>query len=370
MSQVENLVQQGNPERYEQIRRELILEGVVVMLTQKDDFDVAADFDQNISRGGQSKGLDPRDSYIDPIARQAFVDMHEAGKDGAIISSRGARDVARIIDVPGISIIGTLGWETFVADENDPTRGVSHIHPRFRPYQTQITGILGDIRQRFFVEQLGMAPEVEDEPNVELPTPDGGVIILQRKGFNGEYPEGINLTWALNLVHPDARDQYKEALARYYQEAYDLHTQGLDEAGKAKLKELSGLMIRAGTTNEGLPTLDVEIRPVSQGAKAIAMLQLMREPGDPKRLESFQHMPYHATWIYSGDHAQQDGPVMRAGHTAYSLSNGKRGVIGVWAKPQHEGYHNVRGADVVVTGVTGNAELLRDIATLVTQYHE
>ncbi len=342
--------------------RQLFLSSVENLLRTGADFGIAADFDQNISRVGSSNGLDPRDSYIDPIVRQAFMDMQTAGKDVVIISSRGARDIARIVDIPGIGIVGTLGWETL------DTKGASHIHPRFHLFQPQITGILQEVRERFFEEQLHRSTEIADEPNTELETPEGGRIILQRKGYNPEYPEGINSTWALNLVSLEARENYQQALKQYYQEAFNKYANTFDKADRTKLKEMCGLMIRAGKTTDGLPTLDVEIRPTSQGAKAKAMIQLMREPIDPKRQVHFKDMPYHNFWIYSGDHPKQDGPPMRAGHTAYKFTRGKRGVLGIWSKPAHEQEQPIRGVDVVVDSVSGNAELMKDAAALITRY--
>lgn len=342
--------------------RQRFIDNVETLLKNGGDVGVAADFDQNISRGGLSKGLDPRDREIDPVVRQAFMDMREAGKDVVIISSRGAKDVARILNIPGIVVVGTLGWETLDA------KGVSHIHPRFRTFQPQITGILKDIRERFFSEQLHMSTAIVNEPSNELATPEGGKIILQRKGYNDEYPEGINSTWALNLVDEGARDKYQDALKQYYSEAFAKYSGSMNESDRAKLQEMCGLMIRVGKTAEGLPTLDVEIRPTSQGAKANAMLQLMRENVDPKRQEHFKDMPYHPFWIYSGDHAVQDSAPMRAGHTASYLTRNKRGVLGVWSKPPHEEERPVRGVDVVVDGVSGNAQLMKETAAIITRY--
>ncbi len=332
------------------------------------DFGIAADYDQNISREGKSQGLDPTYSYIDPVARQAFHDMRDAGKDVVIISSRGARDIARIVDVPGISIVGSLGWETFVTDKNDSARGISHIHPLYKPYQSQITSILGDVRKKFLEQELGIAPaEIETEPNLKFTTADGGIVVVQRKGFNPEYPEGINLTWNLNQVSANARARYRMALEKHYRDAFAKYSEGLNENESARLKELCSIIFREGKTSNDVSTFDVEVRPISQGAKAKAIIQLMRDPTDPKRLECFQHMSYHSIWIYSGDQAQQDGPPMRAGHTAYALTHGKRGVIGVWSKPLDEPYRDIRGVDITVAGVAGNIALLADMAKLLRQ---
>jgi hypothetical protein len=335
-------------------------------LEENVDFGIAADFDQNISREGKSRGLDPSSSYIDPVVRQAFQDMRAAGKDIVIISSRGARDIARIVGISGINIIGSLGWETFVADKDDPTQGISHIHPLYKPYRSQITGILGYVREKFLEQELGLTSITPGtEPNLKFTTADGGIIVLQRKGFNPDYPEGINLTWNFAQVSPNARNRYQIVLEKYYQDAFIKYSEGLNENARKRLKELCNIMLRVGKTNNGITTFDVEIRPILQGAKAKAIIQLMRESNDLKRLESFQHMPYHPMWIYSGDHAQQDGPPMRAGHTAYALTHGKRGVIGIWSKPPDEPYHNIRGVDITVTGMAGNATLLADMAKLI-----
>lgn len=323
-----------------------VLNTVDNYLEEGKDFGIAADFDENIARDGT----------IDPEIRQAFIDMVAAGKDVVIISSRGARDVARRVNVAGVSIVGTLGWETL--DEG----GQSQINERFKPFQPQITGILRDIREKFLTEQLGRPTDVADEPNIELETPEGKSINLQRKGNNEEYPEGINSTWALSLLSKEAQDRYKEALNMYYNEAFGKHTASMSEEDKYTLKELCGFQLREGKTSDGIQTLDVEIRPASQIAKSKAIIQLMREESDPKRQANFAGMPYHPAWIYSGDSAEQDGPPMRAGHSADAFTRGKREMFGIWTKPLHEEERAVRGVDVVVDGVTGNAKLMTEIA--------
>jgi hypothetical protein len=352
-----------------QPKKAQFLRAFETMLKENIDFGIAADFDQNISREGKSQALDPCNSYIDPVARQAFQDIRERGKDVVIISSRGARDIARIIDIPGINIIGSLGWETFAAYKDNPTRGVSHIHPLYKPYRTQITSILRDVRKEFLEQELGLTPEeTETEPNLRLIMPDDGIIVIQRKGFNSEYPEGINLTWNLNQVSTNARAKYRVALEKFYYAAFAKYSEGLNENDRTKLMELCSIILREGKLSNGITTLDVEVRPIAQGAKAKAMIQLMRESTDQKRLESFQNIPYHPIWIYSGDHIQQDGPPMRAGHTAYVLTQGRRGTIGIWSQPLDEPYRDIRGVDITVNGVAENAALLADMAELIKAY--
>lgn len=328
-----------------------VLETVNKYLNEGKAFGIAADFDENIARGGT----------IDPEIRQAFIDMVASGKEVVIISSRGAKDVAERVSIPGVSIIGTLGWETL--DKN----GQSHINERFRPFQPQITGILRDVRGRFLTEQLGKPTEVADEPNIELRTPEGQGINLQRKGYNDEYPEGINLTLALSLLPKEAQTKYGEVLKGYYDEAFDKYTASMPKEDKATLRELCGFQFRDGQTSDGKQTHDVEIRPTSQTAKSKAMIQLMREEGDPKREANFGDMPYHSNWIYSGDSADQDGHAMRVGHSADFLSHGKRKMLDIWSKPLHEEGRPVRGVDVVVDGVNENAGLMTKIADMIKQ---
>lgn len=339
--------------------REQYLERVRTLVQNHASLGIAADYDHNISKQGPSHGRDPRDSTVNPDIHQAFSDMIQAGTDVVIVSSRGARDIARIVNIPGISIVGSLGWETL--DRN----GESHIHPRFKPFEPQITGILQEVRERFFAEQLGRSPDIVDEPNTELATPSGDTIILQRKGYNSEYPEGINATWSLSLLPEEKRATYKTALERYYVEAFNKFTADWNKSDKATLREMCNFMLQQGKTADGIPTLDVEIRPASQGAKAKAIVQLMREPDDPKRQEHFMAMPSHAYWIYSGDHDVQDSAPMRAGRTAHKLSQGKRDVIGIWSKPSHQEEKEVRGVDVIVNSVAGNAALMKETAAII-----
>ncbi|MEK7559602.1 MAG: hypothetical protein AAB521_04820 [Patescibacteria group bacterium] len=332
---------------------EKVLKEVDKYLEEGRDFGIAADYDKTIADDS---------AKINPEIRQAFIDMIASGREVVIISSRGAGDVVKKVGIPGVSVIGTLGWETL--DKN----GKSHINEKFKPYQPQITGILRDVRERFLKEQLGRPIEVSNDPNIELDTPEGQGINLQRKGYNEEYPEGINLTLALSNLPPEAQERYGKALELYYNEAFSKQAALMSAKDQAALKELCGFKLRDGMTSDGKKTFDVEIRPTSQISKSKALIQLMRESEDPKRQAHFKDMPFHANWIYAGDHAEQDGPVMRAGHTADSLSQGKRGIFGIWSKPPNEEERAVRGVDAVVDGVTGNAKLMTEIASKVKQH--
>jgi len=332
--------------------RPAFLEKVETLLKKGGDVAVAADFDENISRPGPSNGRDPRDSQVDPIMRQAMRDVLDTGRDVVIVSSRGARDVARIAGLPGLSVVGTLGWETLDKEGN------SHIHPQFRPFKRQITGILREVRERFLREHLHRKRAFIAKPNTELVAADGGVIILQSKGYNEEYPEGINATWALSMLDDEVKQTYRNALEQYYNEAFTNYAEPLSEEERATLQELCGFMIRAGQTAEGVPTFDVEIRPTSQGAKALAVEELMKRSDDPTRLESFTGMPSHAVWIFSGDHIEQDFPVMQL-----------EGVMGVWSKSPHDrGKPVPEGVAIVVDSVSGNAALTTEIASLMARY--
>lgn len=316
------------------------------------DVAIAADFDENISRPGKSNGLDPRDSQVDPVIRQAMQDIVGTGRDVVIVSSRGARDVAHIAGIPGISVIGTLGWETVDTDGN------SHIHPQFRPFQRHITGILHDVRQRFFTEQLHRDTDIAAEPNSELMTPSGERIILQRKGYNDEFPEGINATWSMSMIDEQERAQYKEVLEQYYNDAFEKYAAELHAVERTKLQELCGFRIRVGQTALGVSTFDVEIRPTAQEAKAIAVAELMKKHDESSRLENFRDMPSHANWIFSGDHMEQDIPVMQLD-----------GVMGVWSRSPHDkGKPVPEGVDIVVESVSGNAGLMKDIAALMQRF--
>lgn len=288
--------------------------------------------------------------------------MIGSGFDVVIISSRGARDIARLVGIPGVYVIGSLGWETL------DNQGISHIHPRFQPYGQQITGILREVRERLLTEQLHASTSLQDAPNNEFFTPEGGKVILQRKGYNDEYPEGINATWVLNLVDPNARKTYRTFLTNYYNQAFEKYAPKTQQTERERLKKMCDLVERLGQTPEGLSTLDVEIRPTSQNSKARAMIQLMRHADDPKRGTHFRGMPFHNFWVYSGDSFIQDGPPMRAGHAAMVLTHGKRGVLGIWSKPPYEQQRLLRGVNVVVDGVSGNAELMLEIADLMGRY--
>jgi hydroxymethylpyrimidine pyrophosphatase-like HAD family hydrolase len=339
-----------------------LLEGVRFMQEKGIRFGVALDFDGNIALEGKSNGLDPRDSYVHPEAKQALIDIQKAGVAVVVISSRGAADVAQRIAIPGIQYVGSLGWETYVPDSEDLTKGVSLIHPQFLPYQTQITSILHEVRTRFTTD-LGHSTDLENVPNIAIPAGRDSTVIMQRKGYNSQFPEGINITWALNMVPDDKKTQYLQAITQYFEEAFTKQTDGLTQTQIEELKQLCGLVSREGMTTDGHKTLDVEIRPLSNAAKAEAMTQLLAI-GDS--LEHFVPMPKADIWIFSGDHTQQDWPVMERGHQIAQETQGKKGVIGVWSKSQFDNVEKVPDfVDVVVDGVFGNAALLKEMAAVI-----
>jgi hypothetical protein len=282
-----------------------------------------------------------------------MIDILDSGRDVVILSSRGGKDVATIANIPkrpngrGVSIVGSLGWETVDTDGN------SHIHPQFQPFQRQITGILQDVRERFFTEQLHIPTTFTAEPNTQLPTPDGNMILLQSKGYNDEYPEGINATFMMSMLSQAEQQTYFTALEQYYNDALKTHTDGWDEADREKLKQLCGFTFREGYTVGGVRTFDVEIRPLDQGAKAEAAKELLKKSDDPTRLSHFAGMPSCELLLFSGDRPEQDGPVME-------LPN----VVGIWTRSPHDKTTPVpKGAKIVVESVSGNASLTKDIAS-------
>lgn len=343
------------------------LEQVKNLIETETDIGIAADFDGNITRVPPgSKGLDPREGYVDPEILKAYKKIRQAGVDIVIISSRGARDIARLVNLPSVTIIGSLGWETFIADEKKPSEGISMIHQQFVPFREQITNILQEIRTRFMKEQLNLNVIRPDEPTAAFETKPGERIFLQIKGNNDEYAEGINHTWSLSM--DSDRDIHRKALERYYKEAFTKYSKGMELAEMEKLEKLCGLKLREGKSVSGDPTLDVEIRPISEQSKAKALIQLMREPGDPYRQNHFhREIPYHTHWIYSGDDRVQDGAVMRAGHLADSLTDHRRGILGVLTAHPTEN-QTVRGVDLGIGDVDANAHLHRKLADLFMQH--
>lgn len=362
------------PSALPEMNQEQFLGNVEALLQQGVRIGVAADFDGNISVEGSTGGLDPRESSVDPRIRQAFQSIIESGHDVIIISSRGAQDVATRVGLESttsrgtFSAVGTLGWET-----RDP-EGKSHIHEQFAPYKDHITTILRSVREQFI--RNNVEPDQQEavlamamEPNMVIPTPFGEVI-LQPKGYTNEegYPEGINHTWALNMVPPEQQAQFAEALTQYYEDAFANVASAalLTSEQRHKLDQLCGFVKREGVSMNGKPLLDIEIRPRSQGAKAHAGLQLLRSDG---REQYMTNMPRNQILIYSGDHIDQDWPVGRAGHLADRLTHGQAGIINVWTRQhQEEPGNDTRGIDIVVDGVNGNAQLLTRLAELFARY--
>lgn len=351
----ENIPQDSNPPKSPEDSKDLspeqqLLDTVESRVKEGKRIVVVTDYDKTAAGD---------DARIDTEFKQASADIISNGGYVIFNSSRDVEDLKEKVRIDGARLIGLLGDQTL--DEN----GKTHINERFRPYQSQQTGVLKEVRERFIAEQLGRSVEVTDQPNIDLGTPEGPSINMQRKGCNEEYPEGINLTLALSNLPPEAQEKYENALRGYYNEAFDRQTASMTPNDKEAFRKLCDFRLRKGMTSEKKQTLDVEIRPASQITKARTALQLLRRPDDPKRQDGFRDYPWSDELIVLGDDPDQDGPSMRAIKTARRFTKGKLGGYGVLAERSQEEERLTRGVNVVVDGMHGIADLMTKIANKV-----
>lgn len=325
----------------------------------------ATDFDKTISMDGPSKGEDPRDSMVDPNIRESMLKLQEAGIDLAVISARSARKIAQIMHIPGLQVVGTMGWETFHSDRNNPTDGTSLIHESFDKYQKPLTDILQEAREKFLAEDLHVETEdMSEAVELEYGTPQGGKVVLERKGVNLDYPEGILHTYNFNQVQPNERAVYSQHLKQYYEEAFEKAAEGHDDAYRLELMKKCGLLKwPCPPTDPG--RFSVEIGPIAQRAKTGPIIQFMRDPSDVKRNRYFQGMKgEYAGIIYAGDHEVQDGRVFDA-TARVSRRTGELDAISLWI---HTGETAERKNSARVHGVSENARIIEQMATIATAH--
>ncbi len=330
-----------------------ILNFIEQLLINNEKIILVLDFDQTISLDGLSKGEDPRDSQIDPVVKDALIRIKKSEVDVAILSARSGQKIVEIIQIPDTIIVGTLGWETY-------TLGVSFVSEHFLAFKDQITKILKHIRESFSKKKW-----VGSEIEIEIDLGKDGKIILERKAVSNLYPEGIMHNYNLNMVNPEKRADLVDLLSKYYFEVID----SLKETPEFinELKRKCGL-IPDDHSPEKEGWYSFQIGPISQQAKAHGLIQLMREPNDPKRESYFKNLPGGFTHlIYFGD-SNFDIAAMQAGHNEESLTKGYIDLTGVLIEEGEEAVKKEL-ADFKIRGVSANAQLLDEIAALVDKYH-
>lgn len=337
----------------------------------------ATDFDNTISQDGPSKGEDPRDSVIDPRIKKALIQLQEADIDLAIISARSARKIAQIAQIPGLQVIGTMGWETFKSSKDNPSRGVSVIHESFSPFEKPLTEILEEVRHRFVRDDLKqeIPPHDSESDAIEMEylSKTGGKVVLERKGVNEAYPEGIYHTYNFNQVDKTERAEFAAHLEQYYIEAFDKALEKHTPSENGDLYRLR-LMQKWGIMPNSKSPLDngrysSEIGPRAQRAKTGAIIQFMRRPNSTRRHLYFESMEGgYESIIYSGDHIDQDGLVFdvmdRVGKAKY-VKGGTLQSIHLWINSDESA---TRPNSERIHGVSGNARIVEQMATLATAY--
>lgn len=373
--------------------RQLRAEGIPVI--------VGADVDKNLAGytdvNGEIPGLDPRGVVIDPQAREALAKMHAAGVPIVISTSRGAAEVSQYLKIPGITIIGSQGLEVRQVDDVDWRKGESKIDPRFEEYQVPMNAMMRDVYRKFVagLSEDSVKPEdvtLPTEPVFEIPTPEGGRIVVQLKGQSEQFPMGIAM--ALNVNQPiagtredyltdenrrriaDAQAKYLTRFRQIFNEAWVTHFPGTTQESMAGIMSVRTRNETIRYNDVDIPTLDLEIRPGMESGKGHAQVQIMRPDEDDKRQAHFRGAPYAPVTIFSGDSIElsklgyggtgQDYAPMRVGHLALKRI-GTGGVIGIQTLRPGGSDQAIPDVDIVVDGPAGLGNLLMKMAQVVQE---
>ncbi len=298
---------------------------------------------------------DPRLCQIDPKAKAALEQLNQSGVEIVVMTGRSGAEGARLIGIPGATIIGTAGWEVYRVDPNDPTKGESFIHEDLVPYARDITSLLQAIRVNFFQDLIGdIAASQSRDMTAEVASPDGP-IIFERKAINSQFPEGLSLNFNFNQVPSEHWDKYTQALTSLFET-------NIPE----EIKDIMQIKVSQSTSGD-FPACSVSISPKGEEGKDKSIINLLREDDDPRRAEYFRGLPGGFDgMVFVGD-TNQDAKAMRAAHLAAVLVKKRRlestGIV--VARPDQVGQEKaLRFADVATQDISGNAELLTSLANI------
>lgn len=318
---------------------------------------------------------DPRACKIDPVCHEALVRIsgHHAP---IVITGRDGWRAQQLIDIPNAVVIGTYGLEARVGDQ-------SYIDERIAPHADTITNGLSGFRN-LFLQNMGIALDGEIDREFEIPIPEGGSIVVERKATGGIFldkegnplpqtlQEGLAHVYNCNNVDPKGRVRIKEAMEKAYSDTLDAILQKgvpdgkLLEDYKRELQRLFSYVPQSRDPREP-GDWGFDIGPKIGNSKAHVFLQLMRDPSDPKRARYLSRIPGGAAeaLVYAGD-SNPDAPAFHAGRLAGILTEGKRQAIGVWVMPPNpESQKNaIKQCSVAVNGIPENGQMLTKIADL------
>lgn len=305
---------------------------------------------------------DPRACKIDPTCHDALLRISQHGSP-IIITGRDGWRAQQLVDIPNAVIIGTYGFEARVGNQ-------SYIYEKLAPYADTLTMGFSRFRE-LFLQNMGITLDREIEREFEIPIPEGGSIVVERKAVDGifldetgkplpqQLTEGLAHVYNCNSVDPKARIRIKTAMEKAYGDIiHDMLQKGVPE----QLFYLSPQ--RHSPDQPG--DWGADIGPQFGNSKAHVLLQLLREPSDPKRERYLSRVPGFARAIlYVGD-SNPDAPGFQAGRLAERFTKGKRQAMGVWVMPKNPDSQDraKRQCTVAVNGIAENGQMLTKIADL------
>ena len=300
--------------------------------------------------------LNPRECKVDALAHKSLAEMQQ---DGAVIfveTGRSGADASRLLNLPHAIIVGTAGWEVFVAGEN-PGEGESIVHERFLEHQDEINHFFELFEQSFLSllqEQIERAGD--DDITEEIVSSDG-LLIYEKKAVNKDFARGISLNFNLNQISSQKWETLIEA-------AEEIYNSQLPES----LKEIYRFTKTLKKEGER-PNCSFSISPFGEEGKDKGFIQLLRNDDDSNSLtgndlrdKHFQGLPGGFDGaIFLGD-TNQDAKAMRAAHLAAVIAKKRSLSIVVKRQDQSGQEKAMQKADIEVQDVEGAAGLLAGMA--------
>lgn len=317
---------------------------------------VINDLDLTISTGGVTGEDDPRKTAIYPDSAKALRQIENSGHKIGFISNRAGSQIERMTqdsDIKHPSIIGTYGFETYSADTHK-----SIIDDRFLPYAQDITKLLSTI-ESYVLEYTNHKEVVISGSEIAIPF-EADEIILERKGTCELFPNGLAALYNLNLIKPDKRADFVEAIEGKYKEEVSLIMKTHHLLATA-LTRIWGINPEARLpSTPGRYTLKFE--PLLKQSKAYGMVNLLNSIRE--NLPAKQRI---GLITYAGD-SDQDAYAMKAlkqivkFHNEDYIAHTPIHAFNIWVKPDHLEKDAKREAEIITDGVKGYAEILTKLA--------
>jgi hypothetical protein len=350
-AEYERQIQEGDP-------RQGLLSEVGEKVGRGEKLFVINDFDLTVSAPGETGGDNPFDVDIDPTCADALRKLSENGHYVGILSNRAGAQTASRLRNHGINraeIIGTYGFERHTVTPNGDT---SEIKFGWEKYSDIITPAIQHIRNLVYSDP-GVVPASEPghNPEVTLQT-EGGPLYLERKGIttDGTFPEGLSLGLNFNQITDlRFREQFVERIEGYYERVME---QVESVTSDNEFWRRANLWGKTQNTNPpGEPgRYSIGFEPMTKRGKRFGVIELKR------KLRENEQMQNVGIITYGGDDAQVDNEAMFQAKRIPVMSKTEPSVYGIWVKQDPTHLVKPDAADIVVTGVEGNARMLTQLA--------